>query len=62
MDFKHVYRSLISKCSTEEEKSQIRQEYLSLAKLSGSNMKEAIEFMKKVEEEMNVGREESREA
>lgn len=62
MDFKHVFKSLISKCCTEEEKIEVRQEYLSLAKLSGSDIREAMEFMKKVEEEMDVGNQESREA
>lgn len=61
MDFRYVYRNLISECKTEEEKEKVRQDYLSLAKLSGTDRKEAIEFMKKVEEEMN-GREEARDS
>jgi hypothetical protein len=53
MDYRYVYKSLISKCDSEEEKEKIRQEYLSLAKLSGTTRKEAVEFMKKVEAEMD---------
>lgn len=62
MDYKYVFKSLISKCGSDKEREAVRKEYISLAKLSGADIKEAIEFMKKVEEEIDGEKEADREA
>jgi len=52
MNFKYVFKTLIKGCESEEERNQVREEYLCLAKISGSTKVDTEIFMETIEKEL----------